>query len=139
MSGASGPGHLAAILTVVTREPRPPAYYKRLLASIPGLGQRFTVEVVDAWVRLPASDARTRAVARSAEVPRRRGLEMSVRDADPGLCASARRRGRGENDEIVFAALSKADRPLTAYDLLGRGRAPKASRPRPPCTARSVA
>ena len=31
-----------------------------------------------------------------------------------------RRRGRGENDEIVFAALSKADRPLTAYDLLGR-------------------
>ena len=27
---------------------------------------------------------------------------------------------RGENDEMVFAALSKADRPLTAYELLGR-------------------
>ena len=27
-----GPGHLAAILTVVTREPRPPAHYKSLLA-----------------------------------------------------------------------------------------------------------
>jgi Fur family zinc uptake transcriptional regulator len=31
-----------------------------------------------------------------------------------------RRRNRGENEELVFAALSKADRPLTAYDLLGR-------------------
>lgn len=40
-----GPGHLAAILTVVTREPRPPAYYKSLLASIPGLSH-ITVEVV---------------------------------------------------------------------------------------------
>lgn len=39
-----GPGHLAAILTVVTREPRPPAYYKSLLASIPGLSH-ITVEV----------------------------------------------------------------------------------------------
>jgi cation diffusion facilitator family transporter len=40
-----GPGHLAAILTIVTREPRPPAYYKSLLASIPGLSH-ITVEVV---------------------------------------------------------------------------------------------
>jgi cation diffusion facilitator family transporter len=39
-----GPGHLAAILTIVTREPRPPAYYKSLLASIPGLSH-ITVEV----------------------------------------------------------------------------------------------
>jgi cation diffusion facilitator family transporter len=39
-----GPGHLAAIVTVVTREPRPPAYYKSLLASIPGLSH-ITVEV----------------------------------------------------------------------------------------------
>ena len=39
-----GPGHLAAILTVVTREPRPPAHYKSLLASIPGLSH-LTVEV----------------------------------------------------------------------------------------------
>ena len=39
-----GPGHLAAILTVVAREPRPPAYYKSLLASIPGLSH-ITVEI----------------------------------------------------------------------------------------------
>ena len=31
-----------------------------------------------------------------------------------------RRRGAGENDEIVFSVLSKADRPLTAYELLAR-------------------
>jgi Fur family zinc uptake transcriptional regulator len=31
-----------------------------------------------------------------------------------------RRRNPGENDEIVFSALSKANRPLTAYELLGR-------------------
>src|ERR1043165_1900946 len=31
-----------------------------------------------------------------------------------------RRRNPGENAELVFAALSKADRPLTAYELLGR-------------------
>jgi Co/Zn/Cd efflux system component len=39
-----GPGHLAAILTVVTSEPRPPAHYKSLLAAIPGLSH-VTVEV----------------------------------------------------------------------------------------------
>jgi cation diffusion facilitator family transporter len=39
-----GPGHLAAILTVVTREPRPPAHYKRLVANIAGLSH-VTVEV----------------------------------------------------------------------------------------------
>jgi Co/Zn/Cd efflux system component len=39
-----GPGHLAAILTVVTSEPRPPAHYKNLLAAIPGLSH-ITVEV----------------------------------------------------------------------------------------------
>jgi Co/Zn/Cd efflux system component len=39
-----GPGHLAAILTVVTREPRPPAHYKSLLVGIPGLSH-VTVEV----------------------------------------------------------------------------------------------
>ena len=39
-----GPGHLAAMLTVVTNEPRPPAHYKSLLASIPGLSH-VTVEV----------------------------------------------------------------------------------------------
>ena len=41
-----GPGHLAAILTVVTGEPRPPAHYKALLATIPGLSH-VTVEVVE--------------------------------------------------------------------------------------------
>lgn len=40
-----GPGHLAAILTIVTREPRPPAHYKDLLATIPALSH-VTVEVV---------------------------------------------------------------------------------------------
>ena len=40
-----GPGHLAAILTIVTCEPRPPAHYKGLLAAIPGLSH-VTVEVV---------------------------------------------------------------------------------------------
>jgi Co/Zn/Cd efflux system component len=39
-----GPGHLAAILTVVTSEPRPPSHYKSLLAAIPGLSH-VTVEV----------------------------------------------------------------------------------------------
>ncbi len=39
-----GPGHLAAMLTVVTNEPRPPAHYKTLLAAIPGLSH-VTVEV----------------------------------------------------------------------------------------------
>lgn len=39
-----GPGHLAAILTVVTSDPRPPAHYKTLLAAIPGLSH-VTVEV----------------------------------------------------------------------------------------------
>lgn len=39
-----GPGHLAAMLTVVTSEPRPPAHYKTLLAAIPGLSH-VTVEV----------------------------------------------------------------------------------------------
>ena len=39
-----GPGHLAAMLTVVTREPRPPAHYKSLLAGLPGLSH-VTVEV----------------------------------------------------------------------------------------------
>lgn len=31
-----------------------------------------------------------------------------------------RRRNPGENDEMVFAALLKAERPLTAYELLAR-------------------
>jgi Fur family transcriptional regulator, zinc uptake regulator len=31
-----------------------------------------------------------------------------------------RRRRPAENDEMVFAVLAKADRPLTAYELLGR-------------------
>jgi cation diffusion facilitator family transporter len=40
-----GPGHLAAIVTVVTRDPRPPAHYKSLLGGIPALSH-VTVEVV---------------------------------------------------------------------------------------------
>jgi len=40
-----GPGHLAAIVTVVTRDPRPPAHYKGLLAGIHALSH-VTVEVV---------------------------------------------------------------------------------------------
>lgn len=39
-----GPGHLAAVLTVVTCEPRPAAHYKRLVAAIPGLSH-VTIEV----------------------------------------------------------------------------------------------
>ncbi len=39
-----GPGHLAAVLTVVTHTPRPPAYYKALLTKIPSLSH-VTVEV----------------------------------------------------------------------------------------------
>jgi cation diffusion facilitator family transporter len=39
-----GPGHLAAMVTVVTHHPRAPAYYKRLLTHIPGLSH-VTIEV----------------------------------------------------------------------------------------------
>ena len=39
-----GPGHLAAVLTVVTHEPRPPGHYKAMLANIPNLSH-VTVEV----------------------------------------------------------------------------------------------
>lgn len=39
-----GPGHLAAVLTVVTHEPRPPSHYKALLKGIPNLSH-VTVEV----------------------------------------------------------------------------------------------
>lgn len=39
-----GPGHLAAVVTVVTHEPRPPAHYKSLLTNIPNLSH-VTVEV----------------------------------------------------------------------------------------------
>ena len=42
-----GPGHLAAMLTVVTAKPHPPAHYKRLLADVPGLSH-VTVEV-ETW------------------------------------------------------------------------------------------
>ena len=39
-----GPGHLAAMLTVVTHHPKEPAHYKALLSSVPGLSH-VTVEV----------------------------------------------------------------------------------------------
>ncbi len=39
-----GPGHLAAVISVVSDEPRTPAQYKRRLAGIPGLSH-VTVEV----------------------------------------------------------------------------------------------
>jgi len=39
-----GPGHLAAVLTIVTHDPRPPAHYKTLLAGVPNLSH-VTVEV----------------------------------------------------------------------------------------------
>jgi cation diffusion facilitator family transporter len=39
-----GPGHLAAMLTVVTHHPKEPAHYKALLAGVPGLSH-VTVEV----------------------------------------------------------------------------------------------
>ena len=48
-----GPGHLAAMLTIVTSEPQPPAHYKRLLASIPGLSH-VTVEV-ETWSAVAAA------------------------------------------------------------------------------------
>lgn len=53
-----GPGHLAAMLTVVTGEPRPPAHYKGLLAAIPGLSH-VTVEV-ETWPAAPADIHATR-------------------------------------------------------------------------------
>ena len=55
-----GPGHLAAMLTVVTSEPQPPAHYKRLLAGVPGLSH-VTVEV-ETW---------SAAAARDEELPHR--------------------------------------------------------------------
>jgi len=39
-----GPGHHAAVLTVVTHHPRAPAHYKALVANVPGLSH-ITVEV----------------------------------------------------------------------------------------------
>jgi cation diffusion facilitator family transporter len=39
-----GPGHLAAVLTVVTHNPRPPAHYKNLLGGIASLSH-ITIEV----------------------------------------------------------------------------------------------
>ena len=50
-----GPGHLAAIVTVVTRDPRPPAHYKRLLAGIRALSH-VTVEVVTPAVSATARE-----------------------------------------------------------------------------------
>lgn len=47
-----GPGHLAAMLTIVTNEPRPPSHYKTLLAAIPGLSH-VTVEV-ETWPEVSA-------------------------------------------------------------------------------------
>ena len=44
----------------------------------------------------------------------------TVRKRAHATRSDRRRRGRGENDEIVFAVLSRASRPLTAYELLGR-------------------
>ncbi len=41
-----GPGHLAAILSIVTRIPHPPAYYKELLAHNDSLAH-VTVEVIE--------------------------------------------------------------------------------------------
>jgi cation diffusion facilitator family transporter len=40
-----GPGHLAAVITVVTHEPRAPDHYKRRLGGLRGLSH-VTVEVV---------------------------------------------------------------------------------------------
>jgi cation diffusion facilitator family transporter len=59
-----GPGHLAAIVTVVTRDPRPPAHYKGLLAGIPALSH-VTVEVVAPVV---SSTARERELAGEARL-----------------------------------------------------------------------
>jgi hypothetical protein len=42
---ALGPGHLAAVISVVTHEPRAPDHYKGRLAGLTGLS-RVTVEVV---------------------------------------------------------------------------------------------
>ena len=39
-----GPGHIAAMLTVVTHQPQPPGHYKKLLCNIPGLSH-VTIEV----------------------------------------------------------------------------------------------
>jgi Co/Zn/Cd efflux system component len=39
-----GPGHMAAVISLVSHNPAPPATYKALLANIPGLSH-VTVEV----------------------------------------------------------------------------------------------
>ena len=46
-----GPGHLAAILSIVTSNPRPPAHYKQLLAVHESLAH-VTVEVIEPTVPL---------------------------------------------------------------------------------------
>ena len=40
-----GPGHLAAVISIVTHDPRPPKQYKRRLSGLPGLSH-VTIEVV---------------------------------------------------------------------------------------------
>jgi len=42
------------------------------------------------------------------------------RMARSSVPAARRRRSPAENDGMVFTVLSKSDRPLTAYELLGR-------------------
>jgi len=40
-----GPGHLAAVISIVSHDPRPPEQYKRRLSGLPGLSH-LTIEVV---------------------------------------------------------------------------------------------
>jgi cation diffusion facilitator family transporter len=40
-----GPGHLAAVISIVSHDPRPPEQYKRRLSGLPGLSH-VTIEVV---------------------------------------------------------------------------------------------
>ena len=46
-----GPGHLAAVISVVTHDPRSPEQYKRRLSGLPGLSH-VTIEIV----RCPGED-----------------------------------------------------------------------------------
>ena len=49
-----------------------------------------------------------------------RNLAMTGAKAMRDARSERRRRSPAENDEMVFAVLAKADRPLTAYELLRR-------------------
>ena len=52
--------------------------------------------------------------------PESRNVAMTSAKAPRDARSERRRRSPAENDDMVFAVLAKADRPLTAYELLRR-------------------